>query len=158
MSSYGDNEEQGAVIPRDATCRHQEKTAIHKPRREAWSRSSLCWEGTNPAHTLILVFGLQIWEAINVYFLNPPPTPHLWYFVTETRKCRAWGESRQFAAKEEAGMGADEAREEEGGSEFHVQEFGAYLWSVGRHGGLQAGKEGGQFRKPPWGLPWQPSG
>lgn len=44
-------------------------------------------------------------------------------------------------------MQADEAREEEGSSEFHFQEFGADLWSVGRHGGLQVGKEGGQFRK-----------
>lgn len=75
MSSYGDNEEPGAVTPRDATCRHQEKMAIHKPRREAWSRSSLCWDGTNPAHTLILVFGLQIWETINEYCLNPPTRP-----------------------------------------------------------------------------------
>lgn len=44
-------------------------------------------------------------------------------------------------------MQADEAGEEEGSSEFHVQEFGADLWSVGRHGGLRVGKEGGQFRK-----------
>ena len=57
------------------------------------------------------------------------------------------------ADEEGAGMGADEAKEKERGSEF-----GAYLWLVGRHEGLQAGKEGGQFRKPPWGLLWQPSG
>lgn len=63
------------LMGENAMCRHQEKPAINKPRREAWSRSSLCWEGTNPAHTLILVFGLQIWETKNVHCLNPPPSP-----------------------------------------------------------------------------------
>ena len=99
MSSYGDNEERGAVIPRDVTCRHQEKTAIHKPRREAWSRFSLCWEGTNPAHTLILVFGLQIWETINVYCLNPPPHPPSVVLCYRDPKVRGMGGEQTICSK-----------------------------------------------------------